>query len=102
MADVVTLVHLGETRKVSAIALRAKCDHFKKSPTQLSEPYDIQSNVSKDQFRLFVDALEDRPIQITPTDYEGLSLLCEELGFNDLPQISSMLNVKPHSLKSVN
>jgi hypothetical protein len=60
------------------------CDLFKKNPGLMSAPYRLQSTVSRDTFRDFVSALEDKPIDVKDRNFPGLSHLCEQFDFQAL------------------
>jgi hypothetical protein len=78
------LVHQQGSHEISVAHLITKCDLFKNNPVRVSSPYPVQSRVSFDDFRDFVTALEDKPIDINDSNFSGLSQLSHELGFQDL------------------
>jgi hypothetical protein len=80
----VTLVHPREVRQISAVPLLLKCDLFKDNPGLVGSPYTVTTSVPLNVFQDFVCALEDKPIDITPKNFFGLSELTREFGFSGL------------------
>jgi uncharacterized coiled-coil protein SlyX len=64
--------------------LFANCDEFAKNASLVRRPYRVRSAVSVEDFQLFLDALEDRPVHITNDHFPALSLLANEFGFSGL------------------
>jgi hypothetical protein len=83
MAEI-DLVHPNEVRRISVIPLMEKCTLFKTTLSLLGCPYQVKSQVSVPAFREFVSALEGKCPEITSANVEGLSLLCDEFGFEAL------------------
>jgi hypothetical protein len=69
---------------VSASLLTKKCDPFKLKPHLLQKPYVVKSQVSLDVFNDFISALEDKEVNITSENFDGLSDLSLEFGFGYL------------------
>jgi hypothetical protein len=82
--SLVELVHPQGSYQVSVVPLITKCDLFKTNPGLTVSPYGVQSEVSLEDFRDFVSALEDKPININDRNFPGLSQLSEEFGFQSL------------------
>jgi hypothetical protein len=82
--SLVELVHPQGSRQVSVVPLITKCDLFKNNPGLAIAPYQVQSGVSLEDFRDFLSALEDKPININDRNFPGLSQLSEEFGFQVL------------------
>jgi hypothetical protein len=80
----VELVHPQGSYQVSVGPLTMKCDLFKNNPSLTIAPYQVDSRVSLEDFRDFVSALEDKPINIKDRNFPGLSQLSEEFGFQAL------------------
>jgi hypothetical protein len=79
----VELVHSQETYQVSALHLITKCDLFKNNPDITLTPYQVQSEVSRDDFQDFLSALEGKAVDINDKNYRGLLQLSEEFGFQE-------------------
>jgi hypothetical protein len=62
------------TRTVRIIQLATSCQNFEESL-----PYQVQSPVSVDAFRIFVAAFEETFPSITTKNMNDLPLLCEKL-----------------------
>jgi hypothetical protein len=80
----VTLVHPAVTSQVSRRELFNNATLFESHPELLRQPYAIKSVVSLPVFTEFVSALNDKPITITNENFDGLSQLSREFGFNSL------------------
>jgi hypothetical protein len=50
----------------------------------MATPYALKSSVSVADFRQFISALEGGAVAITKENVGGLSLLCDEFGFEEL------------------
>jgi hypothetical protein len=61
-----------------------KCSLFQQNVALSVAPFRVRSSVSFAIFRQFVSALEGGAIEITSANLSGLSLLCEEFGFEEL------------------
>jgi hypothetical protein len=82
--SLVELVHSQGSHQVSVVSLINKCDLFKNNLALAIAPYRLQSEVSLEDFRDFVSALEDKLININDRNFPGLSQLSEEFGFQSL------------------
>jgi hypothetical protein len=80
----VELVHPQGSHQISVVPLINKCDLFKNNPGLTISPYRVESGISLDDFRDFVSALDDKPINIKNRNFPGLSQLSEEFGFQSL------------------
>jgi hypothetical protein len=80
----VELVHPQGSHQVSVVPLIMKCELFKNNPGLTIAPYRVKSQVSLEDFRDFVSALEDKVIKIKDRNFPGLSQLSEEFGFQAL------------------
>jgi hypothetical protein len=78
------LVHPEERASVNAINLINKCSLFKANLALLGAPYEIKSTTPIQAFRDLVSAINDDPVEITAANFDGLSLLSAELGFEAL------------------
>jgi hypothetical protein len=78
----VELVHPQGTHQVSIVHLNTKCDLFKNDPTLAMTPYQVQSEVSLDDFQDFISILKDKPININDKNSTGLLQLFQEFGFH--------------------
>jgi hypothetical protein len=68
----VELVHSRRTYQVSAIHLLTKCDLFKNNPDLTLNAYEVQSEVSRDDFQDCLSALQGKAIDINDKNYAGL------------------------------
>jgi hypothetical protein len=84
MAKEASLVHPRETLKVSAGTLVPKCQVSADDPTLVAVLYWLKLSVSVADFRLFASALEGDAVDIANDNIGGLSLLCDEFGFEEL------------------
>jgi hypothetical protein len=65
-------------------------DSFDHDPSVARSPSHIQSSVSLDILKLFIEFLGKRSISITAGNVTGLSLLCDEFGHaNCSPRVSA-------------
>jgi hypothetical protein len=80
----VELAHPQGSHQVSLVPLINNCDLFKNNPGLAIAPYRVESGVSLEDFRDFVTALEDKPIDIKDRKFPGLSQLSEGFGFQAL------------------
>jgi hypothetical protein len=78
----VKLVHSQGTSEISVVPLITKCNLFKKNPGLTNTPYQVQSDVSLEDFQTFTSALEDKAVNITDRNFSGLLRLSEEFGFS--------------------
>jgi hypothetical protein len=69
---------------VSCIELSHQRQKFLDDPTLLSSPYMVQSNVSLDAFRHFMEILDGTELQFCPETFDDLMLLAREFGHNSL------------------
>jgi hypothetical protein len=89
------LVHPRETLKVLIWKLVRECRLFTDNLMLVGAPYSVRAPVSVDDFRLFVSALEDKPVEVTNSNFGGLSLLCDEFGFAALSERLSAFRRSP-------
>jgi hypothetical protein len=82
----VELAHPQGSPQVSLVPLINKCDLFKNTPGLAIAPSQVGSRVCLEDFRDFVCALEDNPINIKDRNLPGLSQLSEEFGFQSLEE----------------
>jgi hypothetical protein len=94
----VVLIHQNERREIDGLQLMQKCTLFKNRLALLAAPYTIHSAVTQDVFNQFVDSLEDKTLQITNTNFTGLSRLCDEFGNEDLAAKLSQFHQSPDFL----
>jgi uncharacterized coiled-coil protein SlyX len=80
----VELVHSQVPHQVSVVHLITKCDLFKNNPGLIMSPYQVQSEVSVEDFEDFVSVLEDKAVKINDKNLPGLSELAVEFGFHAL------------------
>jgi hypothetical protein len=80
----VVLIHPVQSFKVSTRLIVLKCGLFADNPSLTTSPYAVRSQVSLEDFREFVSALEGHAIKIKKDNIKGLSALCGEFGFRDL------------------
>jgi hypothetical protein len=80
----VELVHPQDNHYVTVVHLISKCDLFKNNPGLTITPYQVQSEVSLEDFQDFVSALEGKAININDRNFSGLSQLSDEFGFQAL------------------
>jgi hypothetical protein len=74
---------LGQT--VSTDFLRQSCGLFRNNPILLrQQSYRVQARVSREAFQLFLDAIEQRKIEITPQCRAHVTMLAEEFDFVSL------------------
>jgi hypothetical protein len=76
---VVELALGDETLSVLGLTLRYSCDKFADSVT--TSRYEVTSPVSVDVFRIFVDAIVGKDVEITTDNVSGLGQLAREFGF---------------------
>jgi hypothetical protein len=86
MERTIDLVHPRQALKVPSGILMRKCTLFRDNPALATSPYSVRAAVSVRDFRLFVFALEDKNVEVTRTNFHGLSLLCDEFGFVSLSE----------------
>jgi hypothetical protein len=84
MTKAVSLVHPRETVKVSAWPWSRNAAFLWTIRRSWRIPSALKSSVSVADFRRFVSALEGDVVGITKENVGGLSLLCDELGFEEL------------------
>jgi uncharacterized protein (DUF3084 family) len=86
--SVITLLHQSQSYSVSQVDLIVKCKLFQKlartNPSVFTVPYHVTSSVHPNIFKQFITAIENQGIEITRENFLGLSILCEEFGFDDL------------------
>jgi hypothetical protein len=80
----VELRHPQGTYQVSCVHLIPKCDLFKNNPGLTIRPYQVQSEVSLEDFQDFLSALEAKSFRMNDTNLPGLLQLSEEFGFQML------------------
>jgi hypothetical protein len=80
----VSLVHPHETFQVSYRLLVQNSHLFANDPMLAACPYTLKSQVSLDDFRVFISALTGAAVTIKNDNFRGLSQLCEEFQFRDL------------------
>jgi hypothetical protein len=80
----VELIHSQGTYRVSCLHLITECDLFKNNPGLTIRPYQVQSEVSLDDFQDFFSALEAKLFTMNDTNLPGLLQLSEEFGFQIL------------------
>jgi hypothetical protein len=80
----VELIHSQGTYQVSCIHLITKCDLFKNNPGLTLTPYQVQSEVSLEDFQDFISAFEAKSIKINDTNLPRLLQLSEEFCFQML------------------
>jgi hypothetical protein len=78
------LVHPDLSLPVRRIHLLSACTTFQEYPTLASSPCTIASAVDVDHFRLFVNAINGAPPDITDGSIPDLSNLAVEIGFLQL------------------
>jgi hypothetical protein len=86
----------GRSFPVSGQTLVTRCDLFKNNIALLGAPYQVMSPVPLQVFRLFVEALEGKPITIGHESAYDLSQLCDEFGVSAL-SVSIGRSVDPAS-----
>jgi hypothetical protein len=69
----------GETYKAHSLSLRQACDRF--SDIKPGTPYEVTSSVPAAIFQLFLEAIEGKDVEVTPTNVAGLGNLSREFGF---------------------
>jgi hypothetical protein len=79
-----SLVFQGESFSIPMIPLFSTCTIFQTAPTLLARPYGVQSRVSVDSFRNFVDAINGAEPDITDDNAMDLALLSDEFQFQGL------------------
>jgi hypothetical protein len=89
MAGNVALVHPYKTLHVPVPLLVDKCDLFADNPSLTAIPYHVKSNVSAADFREFVSALEGTEVNVTASNFSGLSKLSDEFHFRDMAELLS-------------
>jgi hypothetical protein len=82
----IDLVFHGTTFPVQRQNLINACRLFEQDPSRLASPFQIQSSVSEDNFRLFVRRIEGNPIEITADNHSDLTQLAQEMQFDELLQ----------------
>jgi hypothetical protein len=60
------------------------CDLFESQASLLDSSYQVRSCVATSSFELFLSAVEDKPVQISKSNYRDLVELCKEFGFSGL------------------
>jgi hypothetical protein len=68
---------------------------FADDPTLTAPPYALKSSISVADFRQFVSALEGDAVAITSKNIGGLSLPCDEFGFEELAMQLSKFRRSP-------
>jgi hypothetical protein len=63
-------------------ALVAKCNLFASNPTLAASPYRVRSPVPLCVFRQFLEAIEDKAVEVTNEHISSISQLCAEFGFH--------------------
>jgi hypothetical protein len=86
MSRTVDLVHPHQILKVAGGVLTRKCTLFLDDPALAASPYSVRAPVSVADFCLFVSALEGKDVDVTNDNVRGLSLLCDEFGFQSLSE----------------
>jgi hypothetical protein len=76
---VIELVLDGETFSTHSLALRQSCEKFADGPPSI--PYQVSSSIPQHIFRLFLEAVNGREVEITGDNVNGLSQLAREFGF---------------------
>jgi hypothetical protein len=79
-----SLVLNDEPINVSIASLVAKCSLFQAKPKLLGEPYRVESGVSLDSLRVFVNAIGGEVTEINDANVRDLSQLCDEFKFIEL------------------
>jgi hypothetical protein len=90
----VALLHHGETVEVPFRRVVSQCNVFEDSRL-LAAPYLVRSSVSRAIFQEFVAAIEGKAIAITNKNFEGLSQLSAEFGFEALSEKLSEFRASP-------
>jgi hypothetical protein len=90
---VVDLVHPDVTHRIAADLLVTKPRRFAANQELTREPHRVQSAVAVVAFRTFVAALEGNAVDITQWNSAELSQLCEEFGFDGLPEQLSLFQL---------
>jgi uncharacterized coiled-coil protein SlyX len=88
-----TLLLGDASHAVAELPLVTNCILFRNNLTLAASPYRVNSSVRLEVFRLFLEAVEGKEIQITKQNVADLSQLCTEFGFESLSRkISAFLN----------
>jgi hypothetical protein len=83
-------------QSVANRSLVTSCRMFLDDPSLILKPYDVQSRVSQDSFRMFVCAIGGQEAEITQSNIADLSLLCSEFEFDALlPSIDEWHSAHP-------
>jgi hypothetical protein len=72
------LIYSGQPFPVLKQFLIAQCGIFQEKPGLLSSPYTVGSNVTPDNFRLFLSVIQGCSVQITPDNICNLRKLAQE------------------------
>jgi hypothetical protein len=80
----IILIHPEEKCEVVGLHVINKCNLFRNNLILTTVPYKIRSSVPLSIFLQFVLALNGNTLTITDSNLVGLSLLCEEFGFETL------------------
>jgi hypothetical protein len=76
-----TLILGDTTLSVPVRPLVAKCSLFAENPSLAVSPYRVKSSAALDVFQQFLEAIEDKKVEVTNENIAGLAQLCEEFGF---------------------
>jgi hypothetical protein len=79
----------GETVHVLRDKLVQTCHKFRDCSSLLTEPYQVESSVSCDVFRVFMNAVGGVSPIITNENVSDFALLCDEFGHEDLSAVVS-------------
>jgi uncharacterized coiled-coil protein SlyX len=91
----VTLILGRATFSVGRRLLVGNCDLFGNNPLLTTSPYSVKSPVPLDVFREFIEAIEDKAVDVTNQNVSGLSQLCNEFGFQRLLSKISSFRASP-------
>jgi hypothetical protein len=76
-----SLLFQGEPFNVPTVPLFNNCTIFQTTPALLARPYEVESRVSVDSFRMFVSAIGGSGLDITDGNVRDLALLSHEFQF---------------------
>jgi hypothetical protein len=80
---------------VAGLPLFTNCTLFRNNLALAASPYRVNSLVALEVFRLFLEAVEGKEIQITKQNVAKLSQLCTEFGFENLSRKISVFLDSP-------
>jgi hypothetical protein len=79
-----SLLFQGQLFSVLMVPLVTQCSIFQTTPALLAKPYEVQSQVSIDSFRIFLNAIGGIAPSITADNHKELWLLSSEFNFTAL------------------